>query len=411
MLILSHPTGNAYTRHTALALWEAELLQEFWTAISWNPDSAAARFLPGKLQRQFARRTYLPQIREKAHLHPWREVGRLLAPTLGLRGLTRHESGYFSIDAVFRSLDRRVAKRLSQVEGIRGVWAHEDGACDTFRSARQRGMKCFYDLPIGHWRAGHAIYGEEKEREPQWAATLTGMLDSPEKLARKDEELRLADAVFVASSFTRSTLQGVPELTAPVYTAPYGAPSPSEAPPAQKSGSSRLRVIFVGSLSQRKGLSYLLDAVQMLRDHVELTLIGLKTGAECAPLEAALREHRWIGSLPHAEILREMQQHDVLVFPSLFEGFGLVITEAMSQGLPVITTSHTAGPDVISDEQDGFIVPVRSAQAIAQKLELLITQPEVLHAMKMAAWQKAATCSWETFRSTQARAVKEELQK
>jgi glycosyltransferase involved in cell wall biosynthesis len=57
-----------------------------------------------------------------------------------------------------------------------------------------------------------------------------------------------------------------------------------------------------------------------------------------------------IAGSPHFrihEVLREMQRHDVLVFPSLFEGFGLVIVEAMSQGLPVITTSHTAGPDII----------------------------------------------------------------
>jgi glycosyltransferase involved in cell wall biosynthesis len=93
-----------------------------------------------------------------------------------------------------------------------------------------------------------------------------------------------------------------------------------------------------------------------------------------------------------------MSRHDVLVLPSLHEGFGLVITEAMSQGLTVITTSHTAGPDLISDGIDGFIVPIRSAEAIEQKLVLLSHEKDRLRAMQEAARQKAQTFHWENYR-------------
>jgi len=96
-------------------------------------------------------------------------------------------------------------------------------------------------------------------------------------------------------------------------------------------------------------------------------------------------------------MLREMQNHDVLVLPSLFEGFGLVILEAMAQGVPVITTSHTAGPDLIENEVDGFIVPIRSSEAIAEKLDLLASDHERLVAMKLAAKRKAALCRWEIY--------------
>jgi len=66
-----------------------------------------------------------------------------------------------------------------------------------------------------------------------------------------------------------------------------------------------------------------------------------------------------------------MAAHDVFVFPSLFEGFGLVLLEAMAMGLPVITTPHTAGPDLIREGMEGFIVPIRHSTAIAERLEQL----------------------------------------
>ncbi len=407
MILQSHPTGNANVRQTALALCEAELLAEFWTCTSWNPDSLLARALPARLQRQLARRAFAPPIRARTHVFPWREIGRLLAPRLKLSGLTRPESGPFSVDAVYHSLDSRVARRLGEIEGVRGVWAPEDGALQTFRAARSRGIKCLYDLPIGYWRAAQQIFRDEAERQPQWAPTLTGTLDSPEKLARKDEEIRLADAIFVASSFTCATLEQFPGSPMPTFLVPYGAPDAMPDEPVA-GASAPLKLLFVGSLTQRKGLSYLLEAVEMLGKRVELTLIGQKTGGHCAPLDAALARHRYLASLPHGEILREMRDHDALIFPSLFEGFGLVLTEAMSQGLPIITTAHTAGPDLICDGQEGFIVPIRDAEAIAQKLEQLLN-PTLLLDMKNAAWNRARQMPWKTYRETQIRGIKKIL--
>jgi starch synthase len=89
----------------------------------------------------------------------------------------------------------------------------------------------------------------------------------------------------------------------------------------------------------------------------------------------------------------------VLVLPSLFEGFGLVILEAMAQGTPVITTDHTAGPDIIEDGTEGFIVPIRSAEAITEKLELLTRDHERLMSMKAAAKSKAQSHGWQSYRN------------
>ena len=107
------------------------------------------------------------------------------------------------------------------------------------------------------------------------------------------------------------------------------------------------------------------------------------------------------------EFLREMSRADVFVFPSLFEGFGLVLLEAMSQGLPIIATAHTAAPDLIKEGESGFIVPIRSAQAIAEKLDLLARDSRLLSEMSHAARETAAEYTWEQYRARLSHALEE----
>jgi len=392
MILLSHPTGNEFVREAVSAFDRAGLLGEFWTTISWSPDSRFNRLLPPALRHLLGRRAFSSSVRAQTRTVPFRETMRLLAAQIGFS--PKHEKGIFSIDAVLRELDRRVAKRLRRIENCDLIYAYEDSALDSFRVASEHGIGRLYDLPIGYWRAGQKIFAEEREREPEWAETLTGTRDSMEKLARKDEELRLAQRVIVASTFTKETLCDAP-VAPRIDIVPYGAPDPVSSRIRTSSG--RLRVLFAGALGQRKGLSYLLKAVELLTDSVELTLLGRKTVSNCRPLEAAVRKYRWVPSLPHAGMLLEMHSHDVLVFPSLFEGFGLVVLEAMAQGVPVITTAHTCGPDIIQDSVDGFIVPIRSSEAIAEKLELLTTDRDRLAAMKQAAQKKASLYRWQNY--------------
>jgi glycosyltransferase involved in cell wall biosynthesis len=403
MILLSHPIGNEFVREALVAFECADMLAEFWTAISWNSKSPINRALPRSVRDLLARRSFPQSIRTRTRTLPAREAIRLLAGAAGFS--SRHETGPFSIDSVFRALDKKVAQRLrkndppSQGSGaagaVRAIYAYEDGALESFRAARARELKRIYDLPIGYWQVGQRIFAEEAEREPEWAPTLTGMLDSADKLARKTDELRLATRVVVASTFTKRTLTGSP-CTAQIDVVPYGAPSAIFDKVSKPSR--RLKVLFAGSLGQRKGLSYLLKAVESLKDGVELTLLGRKVIEGCAPLDSAVRAHRWIPTLSHNAVLREMHNHDVLVLPSLFEGFGLVILEAMAQGTPVIATDHTAGPDVIEDGKDGFMVPIRSAEAISEKLDLLASDREKLMSMKLAARQKAQSRRWENYR-------------
>ncbi|MFD1467655.1 glycosyltransferase family 4 protein [Hymenobacter caeli] len=300
---------------------------------------------------------------------------------------------------MYQSLDRRVATGLGQAAkaGATGVYAYEDGAAGAFRAAKNLGLKCYYDLPIGYWRAAQRLLAPERERWPAWAPTLVGFGDSAAKLGRKDEELRLADRIFVASRFTADTLRDYPGPLAPVEIIPYGFPPVGETRIYTAHPGRVLKLLFVGGLSQRKGVANLFAAVAALAPHIELTVVGHKSSDACPALDAALARHRWIPSLPHADILHLMRAHDVLAFPSLFEGFGLVITEAMSQGTPVITTDRTAGPDLIEHGHNGWLVEAGSTEALQAALAELLHRPEAVARAGRAAQESARRRPWAVY--------------
>jgi alpha-maltose-1-phosphate synthase len=396
-VLLVHPTGNAFVRQTATALEQAGMLTGFHTTVAWRPGNSLDRLLTAGLRRELARRSY-PHISPRLiHAHAWREMVRMGATRWRLNSLVRPETGRFSFDAVSRELERKVAAEVRRGPALAGVFAYDTCALNIFEAARERGARCIYDLPIGHYRVWQRIVEEERELKPEWAATLSGTHDSEEKLARKDREIELADSILVASAFTAETLKSFPRpIPASIYRIPYGAPPVGEPRPATRR-EDPLRVLFVGQLGQRKGLGYLIDAMDELRVPATLTLLGRPVALPAA-MKSALDRWRWIESAPHGQVLQLMREHDVLVFPSLFEGFGLVILEAMAQGTVVIATPHTAAPDLLDDGHDGFIVPIRSADAIAARLTRLAEDRGLLAQMSEAARQTAARRTWDEYR-------------
>jgi len=398
-MILSHPTGNQNVRNAALALYRANALDRFYTTVAWSDDSPLSALLPRSVRATLRRREYRMIPADKVRTRPGREACRLVSVKLGIGRLTRDEFAPCSIDAVYRDLDTHVAGQLAAEPRTAGVFAYEDGALRTFEAARKLGIPTTYEIASAYWRGAASVLGEEADLTPDWAITIGSLRDSESKLARKDQEIALADRVVVASRFTAANLRLGHFEDKAVAVIPYGAPAPVSQIAVETRPDPRLKVLFVGGLSQAKGLSYLFAAARRLEAAISLTVIGRRV-RDCPPLDRCLGKHRHISSLPHSEVLREMRDHDVLVFPTLSDGFGLVILEAMSQGLPVIASTNSGGPDVITDGVDGFVVPIRSDEAIAEKLELLARDAGLLHAMKHAALATARRCSWERYQRT-----------
>lgn len=327
---------------------------------------------------------------------------RLSAKALSVTALMKVMRATRLVRYADKALGRK-ARQLAMEEGA-PLFAYSYYASEAFKAEGGVPPHRFLFQLHPHPVAVRAILREEIERVPQAQSSLMAEheLALPDReFAEMATEPHLANGWVVASRFTAQTLieRGVPAEH--VRVVPYGVDADvfalrAAAPRAERP----FTILYVGSLSQRKGLSYLLDAIRSLNTRAfRLVLCGRGiVDTRLIATYSDINVEVCIG-LSRAELIRQMQSADVFVLPSLAEGFGHVILEAMSCGLPVIATPHTCAPDVMEHDRHGFIVPIRDAEAIAARIAWGMDNRAELAAMGEAAALRARQFTWERFRA------------
>jgi glycosyltransferase involved in cell wall biosynthesis len=400
-IVVTHPTGNRNLRAVISSFEEAGILAGFNTTLAVDPDSFLVGLLPEKIKKEFIRRSY-PVDFSQVNTRPLLELSRNILPKIGFKGAAAHERGFASVDKVYEDLDKATAaslNKLMKTQDLSAVYAYEDGALETFKRAKKLGLKCIYDLPIAYWETLRRLMFEEAERLPKWAPTLGGGIrDSQAKLDRKTREMEMADVVVGPGKFV---LDSLPAWAADkkLIMSPFGSPVTADDTAFKTNTDYKrpLRVLFAGSLGQRKGLGDLFSAVSMI-DPAKIELVVM--GSLLAPLEfyrSELPNFTYEKGRPNAQVLQLMRSCDVFCLPSIVEGRALVMQEAMSQGLPLLITPNTGGEDLVIPGETGFLVPIRSAEQIAEKLNWYIEHREETKLMGEKARAHSANYTWKGY--------------
>ncbi len=383
-------SGKQHAYRHALAVERAGALDLFITSGYFKadrfPDRLASR-VP-KIDRALRRR-YQEGLPLEKVVRRWRyELPELAARrTFGSGRLA--DSCVFHRDALF---DRWVARRW--VNDCDCYWGFQGSCLESLTAARNRGIIAVAEFATAHVTRAIELLSRESERHPEWASTISNFAFPDWYLERMQEEPRAADYCIAASQFTRASLIEAGVDAERILLLPLGADL-QQFCCVRRSADGPFRILFVGGIGQRKGVKYLLEAFERMRGPgVELTLAG-PLPADTRPLDAYRSSVRMTGRLDQAEIVREMHQAHVLVLPSVFEGFGLVITEAMSTGMPVIASTHSAGPDIIREGCDGFVLEPDDVEGLAQRLETLRSDRNRAFEMGMAASERARAFSWD----------------
>ena len=256
------------------------------------------------------------------------------------------------------------------------------------------------------------ILTEELNANPDCAESLQQEweLSLPEEdFQHLVRETTMASHFLVASSFTRETLVENGAARSSVDVIPYGVDTTRFVPDAGRRSppGSKLQLLFVGRINQRKGIKYLLEALRLLNSsEVHLTVCGrVVDGLELFRSFGGQVEVR--PSVSSAELVAAYQSADMFVFPSVAEGFGLVLLEALSCGLPILSTTRTAAPDLIENGVQGFVVEPRRPDLIADRIDWALNHRAEVAEMGHRARVCAEQFTWERFRSGVVHAVGE----
>ncbi|WP_227378020.1 glycosyltransferase family 4 protein [Haladaptatus halobius] len=208
--------------------------------------------------------------------------------------------------------------------------------------------------------------------------------------------LRTVDGIVYNSRATAETVGRL--VDAPGIIVPPGRghclPSVTADEIAARAYETPIRIVFVGNLIPRKGVDILVDGLARLPTREwRLTVIG--------SLESDRRYVAWLrqlieqfgleeavtltGRLPDPELADHLRRHHLLAMPSTYEAFGIVYLEGMGFGLPALATTAGGADEIVSDGENGFLVPPNDPRAIAERLEPVLDDRDRLREMSLAA--------------------------
>jgi alpha-maltose-1-phosphate synthase len=387
----------------------AGYLKKFVTCIYYKPTSMLGRAMHPIAVRAGDRSRKRLEVRrsplvpdDKVVDIPLPELLEEGARVLGTRlGFDKRPATYLKNEMFDWIAARRHVEPCTIVHGF------EQCSLFTFRKARALGAITVLDQPIIHRTTLERIEREERARhgvpapdhQPFWYR---------QHVERKYKELELTDYVFGGLQYVKDTMVENGFAADRVFVIPYGADT-GVYRPIDRPARAGFEILYVGPLNFWKGLPYLFDVMEGLDiPGARLTLIGRDDPDWRSYIQRRIHalgdRVRYLGTFPSKDMPRMYADADVMVFPSLVGGLGIVCFEAMATGLPVVTSS---GDVIIRDGVDGLAVPARDIEGWRRALRRLAENRDYRLALGAAGGERLKSFTWDAFRRGNLRAYEE----
>ena len=295
-----------------------------------------------------------------------------LLPIIG-----KYTKKFYEINEIF---DFLVSSDISKNEGFKAFIGWSGMSLRSIRKAKDMGKLTIVERGSSHIVHQTKILQEEYKR--------FGLEFKPdEKTIEKElQEYNEADFISIPSEFVKSSFLEYGFDEKKLIKNPYGADTDIFEADMNcfENSIKSFKVVYVGSLTIQKGLYYMFEALKDIDfPDFEVHYIG-HIPNEIKPTLKNYTNTNWkfYGQVNHYELPKLLSEFSVGIHPSLQDGFGMVIPQMLSCGIPVISSTNTGGMDLIDEGKSGFIVPIRSPEAIKEKILMLYEDRDLLRTMK-----------------------------
>ncbi len=302
---------------------------------------------------------------------------------------------YFDVDLFTSKIFEHKASKYINFENTDILVGWSSFSLKSFQLAKK--FNCVKILERG---SSHIEYQKDILKEEYDLLGLNHNIPSPKLIDKEKKEYDLSDYICVPSEFSKKSFLKKGFSEKKIITIPYGVNLKYFSSSKKIEEDKEFKIICVGAISVRKGVVYLLNAFNELKlENCKLILIGdIERGFEKI-LEPLLNENVQIINSVNQNSLKEFyNKANLFVTPSIEDGFGMVILQAMACGLPVITTKNTGGSEIVDEGVDGFVIPIRDKEELKEKILILYQNKDYLLSMSKKAEQKAKSFfSWEIY--------------
>lgn len=246
------------------------------------------------------------------------------------------------------------------------------------------------------------IYEKDEILAPQFASRLRSEREvvwDPFVIDRTKREIKSTQHFLVPSNFVKKSLAFSNVTDDQMHLCPYGVDLSlfEQKEYVSKKENDTIEFIYVGGVKELKGIYYLLEAFKKLPKHVaHLTVVGNFNKNDIDTKEY-INYVDFTGMVLHEDIPKLLKRADVFIFPSLGEGLSLSVLEAAACGLPLIVSENSGANDGMLDGEEGFIIPIQSAEAIYEKVEWFVHHRDRIQIMGEKARQFALKYTWNDY--------------
>ena len=394
-----HP-GTQHSWQTAYALQQLELLEWYATSIFYRRDTFPYLLerIPGpigaRLEHEFSRFRHDgldPRLVHTAGLAEWLER---IAARAGQRRLTQRLDAWGN-ERFARGIARRIASPAPFA-----LWGYNGSSGIAFEQGKAAGRTLILDRTNGDFRLYNRLMDQVAESHGDWF--VPGDRRFPDDLIARDQcEYELADTILCGSEFCAQTVReaGGASIAPKVRVLPYcfdEALFADQTAPRPLDPRRPLRFLFIGQINPRKGAHHLLEAFARIpASAATITLVG-EMRIDRRMFARHADRVTWIPTVPRSEIPAIMAAHDVLVFPSYFEGSALSLIEALASGMAVIQT-RAAGNGATA--QTGLVLDAPSTEGLRDAIASAIDNRQLVDEWRAAAQGEAQRYSFAAYRA------------
>jgi glycosyltransferase involved in cell wall biosynthesis len=399
-IIVAHP-GKQHSYRVAEALEKSGLLFKYVTTV-YDADNSKWMKLVKKVikgdELNRASKRKMKTVPDSKVVQFYEFEGLLLLLALRIDKKQIFTPRYESCISV--RFQRKLAKYIIK-NGVGVVISYDTNSTVLFDILQKKAPKVIRIIDDAHPNRNYLykVYNEKMESCKEFAKTYEscGFLTNKKVADTYGVESRKADIHIVASGFSKESVKFNGISDSQIIFAPYGVDNVSFKP-LKKEYDKGLKVLFVGEVNQRKGIAQILEAAKALASYdIDFNIVG-RGGDYHSEVYVPYEKYvHFRGHVSFEDLKEYYGKSHIFIFPSMGEGFGLVLLEALAAGLPLIASKNCGGPDIIEEGVNGFTIEAGNTDELIDKILWFYNNMDKLPQMQENAIKSIEDKGWDAY--------------